>query len=142
MSEDEATYRTEPQEEEPKPAPPPPRRTKRVSVRVVSQSKTASLVEWKAGETTRRAYLPNEEVKSGQVSEDALESATPYGETWEVLITLPITPLQVAEAWRGRGIWTLDDLAMNRQKAAAAIEALLRPIISTCIRETKEAMHG
>ena len=155
MSEHEAEY-TSAQPEDEQEAPPaqersrkkeeafnPPAEPQYATVRVIDRNEHTALVEWLDTEKLVRHYVPNEAVSSGQVTYEDLAIATPYGTPWEEEIQpVSLTPEQIAEALRARGIWTFEDMALDRRRAETAVLSIVRNNISQWIRSAKEAMRN
>lgn len=88
---------------------------------VVRRKGLAVLVQWLDDDgKLRRGKLPPDVVRDGEVDEDQLAMALPYGEPWEELIELSTTAEDVADELRRRGVWTLEDLAADPGAAQAA----------------------
>ena len=138
MSEEEAKYEA-PQAEEPAPL---KRRARPVTVKVIESNKQAALVQWTEKGKLCRAYVPAESVQNGTATDLDLEASTPYGAEWESIVSLDPTPAAIASALRDVGVWTFEDMAMNRKGVESAILKLLRDEISDWIRTAKEAAHG
>ena len=138
MSEEETKYEA-PQAEEPAP---PKRRARPVTVQIVERNKQAALVQWTEKGKLCRAYVPVESVQNGTATDLDLEASTPYGAQWESIVKLDPTPAAIASALRAVGVWTFEDMALNRRSVESAILKLLRDELSDWIRQAKEAAHG
>lgn len=110
--EEEERREEEPKEEQPRPvsrAPAP------VPVQVVETAGPTSLVEWERDGVLQRGYVPAKEVQQGAVSERTLRAAMPYGVPWaKYAPKVNLSPEDIEAALRRRGIWTLDDIALQR----------------------------
>jgi len=100
-------------------------KTKIVKVTVIEQNQKTALVEWKTKTGLRRVIIPASEVKPGGVDEPILDAGIEYGLPWEKLVSISVTPAQLAEALRVNGLWTGDDIARNQSKALGVINSLL-----------------
>lgn len=96
----------------------------KVSVREISSKGPSSLIEWKDGETLRRANVPTLLLshEDGEVFMEDPDEGAPYGEAWEALIEA-VKPELVATFLRQSGIWTYEDFLKNT------------PVVSSAFRE-------
>ena len=153
MSEEEAVYEA-PQAEEPAP---PKRRGRQtteedafklpdekvaVDVKVVLRNKETALIQYYEAGRLRRGYVPVAAVQEDKVFYEDLDAVTPYGAEWESIVKLDPTPAAIASALRAVGVWTFEDMALNRRSVESAILKLLRDELSDWIRTAKEAAHG
>lgn len=88
-------------------------------VTILTQNGASSLVEWTQGGRQRRAWLPASLVDGGRCDTEELARGVPVGVDWEDFI-VSCTPLDVANALRRRGIWTLQDLQARFAEAKSA----------------------
>jgi len=96
----------------PKPRPRP------VAVRVVGANRPPTvLVQWQAGKTLKRAYVPSDQVVDGHCERDVLEAGANVGVEWEKFVTVAATPEGIANGLRRVGIFTLADLKRDLVKA-------------------------
>lgn len=108
------------------PAPAKPKaRVREIAVTVITERGHSALVEWMDGGDKRRGYVPAEAVAGGKCAEDVLKAAHLYGVAWEKYIEIKATPTAVAQALRGSGIWTIDDLTRNPGGAQSAINSVV-----------------
>lgn len=104
-----------------------------MKVRVISRKNSAVLVEWvEPGEEGRphyfRSIVPESELTLTGVREAEHPNPAmgiPYGEPWEELIRVEVSPAQIANEMRRMGIWTLADLRAEPNTARAALQKVL-----------------
>lgn len=93
-------------------------------VTVVGKRGQAVLVEFQQG-GLRRVYVPRDAVMDEEVDDGALEAGIPYGVPWEEFVqVVGVTPDDLADALRRRGIWTAEDLQKRHDAALGALMAL------------------
>lgn len=97
------------------------------TVTVLETRGHTALVEWADTNGIHRAFIPAREVKNlqaenrAEVEGDILEQGIPYGEAWEMLPIGRLGAQVLAQALRGRGIWTFTDAKMRVQELRAAL---------------------
>jgi hypothetical protein len=106
-------------------------------MRVVARRENIQIVEFIRDGVLQRVILPAD----AELSEEELEYGIPYGIAWEELHIPQVNAVEVANAFRRVGIWTLDDL---RRRPNAAIGALMEifHLKLSHIREQAEQIGG
>jgi len=143
MSEREADYEVKAEAEAQAPEPvkqePPARakRQKRLDVRVVERQGVTACVQWAEGDWLRRGWVPAEEVRDNQASEDALSAAVPVGVRWEERLDLKLDNAALARALYRRGLFTARDLA-RKPEVEAAIREAIGPVYIAILRMAEE----
>ena len=93
-----------------------------VPVTVVEVAGPTVLVQWEEDGVPQRGYIPAKEVKQGASPAKALKAAAPYGVQWSKYAqAISLSPADIESALRRKGIWTLDDLALNRSAACSVV---------------------
>ena len=102
-----------------------------MNVTVIQVQQQASLVEYIADGSSRRAIVPTDCVritdgkKEGWVSDEEIEMAIPYGVPFDELV-LTVSGLLLAEELHNSGVWTTSDIEANPDMVINAIRAVLR----------------
>ena len=79
-----------------------------IKVAVVGQQGKSALVQT---EDFKRYYVPSGKVKDGQIDQQTLDRAVPYGIAWEAYLGMDaITTESLARMLRQAGIYTVADL--------------------------------
>lgn len=129
----------EDQLEEPKEEPEPSRQ---LPCRMIERGAKLSLVEVYDENDWERAYVPTEAVQGDEIAEDAFQFGTPYGVLWEeYLEDVAIPASEIGRELRRRGIWTLEDIALNRQVAVRCLVAAVTPAMNEMIRAAREDLE-
>jgi hypothetical protein len=104
------------------------RRLDDTDVRIVREVDGSVLIQWHDGNRLHRGEVPlsllhDQEGDRAIVKGTDLQSLPPYGEHWESLVQVSITPDQIAVALRQNGIWTAEDATRNENLVLAAFRA-------------------
>ena len=94
-----------------------------IDVKILQQSGHSVLVEYLEKGKLKRATIPPDTIKEGQVSQYSLKLGIPYGLPWAELITLKASPERLQEELHRIGIWTAEDALQNAQGVLGAIQA-------------------
>jgi len=101
-----------------------------IPVRVITSKREAVLIEVQDGGNLRRLIIPESYVKDGQVSEDDLDRAIPYGVPWELYLKpIVISPEDISNALKSNGVWTIEDFRNNPSIVHGAIMQAARSIL-------------
>lgn len=93
----------------------------KIPVRVVDERGASHVVEWTDDDgAVRRRVVMASEIDSGEIDEDVIADAPPYGADWASL-DLHIKGADVERALHRRGVWTREDARRNPN---AALDAL------------------
>ena len=96
------------------------------------------MVEWEG----KGYILPPSCVVKGKVSEEDLETASPYGTPWEDVIQIP-SPHDIAKELRRRGIWTYEDLVSDPSNAREAfLVCVYKPFLAATAEWHKRVRAG
>lgn len=109
-----------------------------IKVKIIQQKGQAALVEWLADDGAHRATIPAATIIKGQVASDELDYGIIYGEPWEELISINITPASIAAELRKCGIWTKDDLEARPTQALGAIQAAYGVGLADLLRAVRQ----
>lgn len=101
---------------------------------IVKERGHAAIVEYIQDGLIQRVILPREHAQD----RDKIPLGIPYGEPWERIIKLSVTPEMVANELRKRGIWTYEDLMNSPQKVVAALQAAYGVDMSNLLRLARE----
>jgi hypothetical protein len=111
-----------------------------IAVKVIQKKGQAALVEWLDGDGTHRVTIPAKAIESGnRVAMSELGYGIPYGEPWEELVMLAVTPAVIAEQLRRAGIWTYEDLLSRPNQALGAIQAAYGFDLTALLRAAKQS---
>lgn len=94
-----------------------------IKVKIIRKKGQAALVEWITDDGAHRATIPLATIRKGQVASDELGYGIIYGEPWEELVEISVTPESIAAELRKCGIWTREDLETRPNQALGAILA-------------------
>ena len=119
---------TEVEGEPPKKPAPKSTRKKMIPASMISKQGQGMLVEWVEDGKPKRGIIPLDEYNfvKRTVAKDTLAAAIPYGVPWEDLEVPEITAEDFANSLRRAGIWSVDDLRTNPNRAVAALQAAYR----------------
>lgn len=121
---------------------PEPKPSRRLPCRMIERGGKLSLVEVYDENDWERAYVPTEAVQGDEIAEDAFQAGTPYGVLWEeYLEDVAIPASEIGGELRRRGIWTLEDIALNRQVAVRCLVAAVTPAMNEMIRAAREDLE-
>lgn len=111
----------------------------KVLVREVSSKGPSSLIEWKDGDTLKRANVPTLLLsrEDGEVFMEDPDEGAPHGEEWEGLIEA-IQPELVASLLRQRGIWTYEDFLQN----TPTVSSVFREACTVSYQKFVQAVHS
>lgn len=112
------------EKEKPKPRP------KLLKVSVAERRGNSVLVERETNGKLERRLVPALELLLGKdhldtkVAEDVWDAGVSYGVDWEALAEVTVTPRQIADELRRRGIWTAEDFYSRYQEMRQVIAGL------------------
>ena len=101
-----------------------------LKVKVLTEYGPSALVERAVGENMERRMVPSSELIVGKshadlkVSKEVWDTGIPYGVDWEAMAEVTVTPRQVADELRRRGIWTAEDFYSRYQEVRQVIAGL------------------
>ena len=112
----------------------------RINVEIVETKGASSLVQYEQDGRVARVFVPKGKVKDGTCDLDVLQKGAAYGVPWETLLDLSsITPEDIAQRLRARGIWTADDLLQHdRVLIKIATDTIAKPIFDAMKRANKQ----
>lgn len=93
----------------------------------------AVLIEYVQDGALQRAIVPRDSMVADNVDDDALERAISYGVAWEDLPAIVVTPDVLAYELRRRGIWTIEELQLNKDGALAAIRGAVKHVYAALL---------
>lgn len=78
--------------------------------------------------------------QAGMISSSILDSGTEYGIDWEIFLgeTGVITPTDIEQELRKRGIWTYEDINKNSPQVMAALNALSGRVFANLMSEARK----
>lgn len=112
-----------------------------ISVRLLTASSEAALVEWEFKGKLSRATIQAADYVDGCVDAAALATAIPWGIPWEEIKFAQPKPEQVADALRRAGIWTKQDLFTNPSAAIGALQSVYQLHLGTLVEFVSAAQE-
>ena len=106
-----------------------------MKVRLIKQSGVASLTEYVSPSGGLcRVCIPTSSISAeGEVPLEEQERGIEWGLPWEELLTIRVTPEQIAAELRRHGIWTAEDLRRSPDRALAALQAAYGVTVQTLL---------
>jgi hypothetical protein len=95
-----------------------------VSVQIIQRKGGLFLVEWKADNTLKRAWIDHEllKVDDGRIGEVYMPQAgIPYGMDWSQLFNPTVSAVDFDRELKRRGIWTIDELRTQPNAVLGAL---------------------
>lgn len=87
-------------------------------IKIIAKEKGRALVEYIVKNDTRRVSVKLSQINAGEVSQDILDNAIPYGVDWDTLY--PFMP-GIGFQMRRVGIWTKQDAINNPNAVKSAV---------------------
>lgn len=117
-----------------------------MDVTVLARKGRSLLIEWTNEEGRQRSYVPVDSVydKQGKMVCDLAEQGIPYGVPWGLLAQqLPPIDGQVLQTeLRRQGVWTVDDLKLNRNAVISAIQQTVGLSVNQLLRQAEAYLQG
>jgi hypothetical protein len=116
-----------------------------MQVTVISNKHDKAVIQWVEDGTTRRGVIPSILVNGDHVDDSALSLAVPYGIDWESVLDGHIRTVSVAEyaaMFRGRGVWTTEDLRRDPQCVIGVILSASGLDFQTVLRLVEQSPGG
>jgi hypothetical protein len=111
-----------------------------MQVNPIRQSAQSILVEYSDHAGPHRVTVPSSALADSAVNDAELALGIEYGEPWETLLKLRVTPEHIAAELRRRNIWTYEDLMSAPDVAKGAIAAVVGSQFAQLINAAR-AMH-
>lgn len=110
-------------------------------VQVIKTKKGQALVEWQGTNGVRRAFVPSEKVKDGEVEHP--ERGIPYGADFAKHLTHLPAIEDIVNHLHTASVWTWEDAQANTGAIYGAISQAYGPVLNQILGSIKgELQHG
>jgi hypothetical protein len=94
-------------------------------VKILASKGNSVLIEWvSGGRYVERGFIPSHLVVDDKVAHDELLAVIPYGVPWSSIVRFKADPVRLEQELHRVGIWTLDDITRNPNRAIAALQSV------------------
>ncbi|MCP4540590.1 MAG: hypothetical protein GY832_25925 [Chloroflexi bacterium] len=112
------------------------KRSRPVTVEIITRQGKSVLVAWMDGDQYKRAYVPASKLKGNDIDAAALEKCPAYGVDWAAKFAhLPGAEI-IANELRRQNIWTGDDFRRGRATVnAIMMKFFINPLVDELVKE-------